>query len=374
MQTPAAQQVTIAAMTALSQATVSGVVQDLQGHGMLRVSGAEGERGNRVYLGNVVGAAVGVDVGHDKVTVAVRRVDSTESVTDHADVGTQNSREAWLAKAEEMIRNLAHQVGLTSGDIVSIGLGIPAAIDPRTAEITQVVATPEWDLTGRPADWFADAFPGVPVIPDNDANLAAYGEHLHGEGRDVNSMIYVKASTGIGAGLIVDRAIKRGRHGLGGELGHLTIDRDGTVCRCGSRGCVETLAAGPRLLAQVREAYAGYETSAPESLDQLIKRARHGDLVCRRVLEDAARTIGLALALYCNMNNPELVVLGGTLGKAGDMLVEPVTVSLRKNALAGMFTHSDPTRIVGAGLGDDAGARGAMALGLLTEPPIRTGS
>jgi predicted NBD/HSP70 family sugar kinase len=373
MQTPGTQQVTIAAMTGLSQATVSGLVQELQSQGVLRVADAEGERGNRVYPGNIVGAAVGVDVGHQKVTVAVRRIDSDTPIHEHDDkVGAQAPRAHWVARAEEMIKDLTARLGLTADDVVSIGLGLPAAIDPRTAKITQVVATSEWDLTGRPADWFADEFPGVPVIPDNDANLAAYGEHLHGAGRGAGSMIYVKASSGIGAGHVVDRLIKRGRHGLAGELGHLTIDRSGIVCRCGSRGCLETVAAGPHLLAQARQAYEAYGTEPPANLNELIHRAKDKDLVSYRVLKDAARNIGFALALACNMTNPELVILGGALGAAADLLIDPMAASMREYGLAGMFTHPDaPLRIVGAELGELAGARGAMALGLLTEPPPR---
>ncbi|WP_243726957.1 ROK family protein [Actinocrispum wychmicini] len=372
MLAPATQQVAIAATTGLSQATVSGVVQDLQREGVLRVTGAEGERGNRVHLGNITGAAVGVDVGHQRVIVAARRVDATDLVTAEAGIGAQHPREAWMAKVQEMIKDLTAEIGLTLDDVISIGLGLPAAIDPRTAKITQVVATSQWDLTGHPATWFADWFPDVPVIPDNDANLAAYGEYLHGAGHDAKSMVYVKASSGIGAGYVAYGVIKRGKRGLAGELGHLTIDRNGVICRCGSRGCLETVAAGPRLLARVREAYEPYGTTPPANLDELITRARHGDTVCCRVLKDAARDIGFALALASNITDPETVVLGGTLGKAADMLIDPLTASIREYGLAGMFTHDSPLRIVGAQLGDLAGARGAMALGLLTEPPLRS--
>ncbi|MFD1044122.1 ROK family protein [Kibdelosporangium lantanae] len=332
-----------------------------------------GERGNRVHLGNVVGAAVGVDVGHQEMTVAVRRIGSEEIERDWDSVGAQKPRAVWTKRAKEMIKDLTAQLDLTPDDVVSIGLGLPVAIYPATATITQVVATSEWDLVGRPADWFADEFPDVPVIPDNDANLAAYGEYLHGAGRGAHSMIYVKASSGIGAGHVAgDGVIKRGRHGLAGELGHLTVDRNGSICRCGSKGCLETVAAGPRLLDQVREAYKPYDTKPPADLDDLINRALNDDVVCCRVLKGAAQNIGFALTLACNIVNPALVVLGGTLGKAADLMIPPLAAAMREYGLAGMFTHDNPVRIVGSELGDLAGARGAMALGLLTEPPVRS--
>jgi predicted NBD/HSP70 family sugar kinase len=291
-------------------------------------------------------------------------------------VGARSPRAAWVAECTRLIKEHVHHYELDLSDVVSIGLGIPAGIDPRTAKITHVTS-PDYDLAGKPAEWFQSDFPDVPIIPDNDANFAAYGEHLYGAGRGINMMLYVKASRTIGAGLMINGAIIRGRHGLASELGHLRLHPRGIVCRCGNRGCLETLVAGPRLLAQVREAYDGYLAPAdhgqcePHNLDELIQQATEGDLVCRRVLRDAARTIGVAVAQACNLVNPELVVLGGDLGQAADLLVEPATDGLREHALSGMFTHPDPCRIVGTELEELAGARGAMAFGLITEPPIR---
>lgn len=361
-------QVQIARRTNLSQGTVSGVVQELEAARVLRSEGSDGERGKRISIDSVRGVAVGVEVGHDRLTVAVRRVDSEETLHTVARLGVTQGLDTWRRQCAQMIRDLVARTGLGAEHIVSIGLGIPAAIDPRTGEISQVASSLDWDLHGNPMTWFEDDFPKVPVIPDNECNFAAFGEHIYGHGRGRETLLFVKSSTGIGAGLVIARAIMRGRHGLAGEIGHLTMDPFGVVCRCGSRGCLETLVGGARLVEQVRLAYAGYQVDLPSTLENLIERAKASDdRVCQRVVEDAARNIGLALARVCNIINPELIVIGGELGRAGDLVTGPAASTLRQNALEGMFTHQEPTEIKQSELGMLAGPRGALAFALLVD-------
>lgn len=372
MAQPGSTQVQIARRTRLSQGTVSKVVQEFEAAGVLKADGGDGERGKRIVVGAVRGLGVGVEVGHDRLTVAVRRVDSDDTIHEVSNIGVSQGLDVWRRECVRLIRQLVARTGLGDQNVVSIGLGIPAAIDPRTSKISQVASSQDWDLEGFPKTWFEDSFPGVPVVPDNECNLAAYGEHLYGlgrdeQGRDRETLLFVKSSTGIGAGLINARAILRGRHGIGGEIGHLTMDPLGDVCRCGSRGCLETLVGGPRLLEQVRSAYAGYQVDLPTNLENLIERAKRNDRVCRRVLEDAARNIGLALARVCNMTNPEMVVIGGELGRAGDLVLASVRQTFRQNALQGMFTHDEPTEIRQSELGLMAGPRGALGLGLMAD-------
>lgn len=363
-------QVSIARMTGLSQATVSGVVGELQQEGVFRVDSGEGERGKRVRLGAVRGVAIGVEVNHNGLAVAARRVDTSSLEYESISFSTDQGGNAWVRESARLIKELTAQTGLDEEHIVSIGVGIPAAIDPRTGAVSQVASALDWDLSGRVQNRFNDHFPGVPILVDNEANFAAYGEYHYGAGRGHEIMLFVKASTGIGAGLIIGGLIYRGRHGLGGEIGHLTMDPLGIVCRCGNRGCLETFVGGARLVEQVRQAYAGYRADLPTSLEGMIERAKAGDAVCRRVLTDAARNIGLALARVCNLLNPGIIVLGGELGRASDMLVEFAMEGLRRYALRGMFESIEPTVIVGSELNLTAGAHGALAFALAAD---RTG-
>jgi predicted NBD/HSP70 family sugar kinase len=364
-------QVNIAKFTGLSQATVSGLVSELVQENILRVdSGSDNERGRKLRIGPVRGVAVGIEVNHNGLTVAARRVDNAAVEYETADFGTEQGSNVWVRESARLIRNLAAKTGLDSENVVSIGLGIPAAIDPRTSEVTQVAASLDWDLTGDPKYRFSDHFPHVPVVIDNEANLAAFGEYIYGAGRPVEAMFFVKASTGVSAGLVTNGNIYRGRHGLSGEIGHLTMDTQGTVCRCGNRGCLETIVGGNRLVEQVRLAYSGYRMDLPTSLEGMIERAKAGDLVCTRILQDASRAIGLALARVANLLNPDLMVLGGELGRAADLLVEPASYEMELYSLRGMYDHAAPIKVVGSELGLLAGAQGALAFGLTIDRTV----
>jgi predicted NBD/HSP70 family sugar kinase len=364
--------VNISRHTHLSQATVSAVVNELAQEGVFVVDSGEGERGKRVRLGPVRGAAVGVEVNHSSVTVAARPVGSSGIEYATVDFGPDQAGNLWVRQAVRLIEQTVERTGLGIEHIVSIGVGIPAAIDPRTSKITQVSSSLGWNLTGDPREQFQRHFPHVPIVVDNESNLAAFGEYVHGVGHDSHeTMLFVKASIGIGAGLIVGGLIYRGQQGIAGEIGHLTMEPDGTVCRCGNRGCLETLIGGVRLLEQVRQAYTGYRIDFPASLESMIERARGGDPVCRRVLLDAARIMGLALARVCNLINPEIVVIGGELGMATDLVLTSVEDSMRLHALHGMFDPNfAPVRIVGSELGRLAGARGALSFALQVDLPI----
>lgn len=363
-------QVNIARITSLSQATVSSVVGELQQEGIFRVTSEEGERGNRVRLGAVRGVAIGVEVNHNGLAVAARRVDASTVEYDSISFSADHGGSAWVRESVNLIRELTAQTGLDEEHIISIGLGIPAAVDPRTARVTQVAASLDWDLSGDVRPRFADYFPHVPIMVDNEANFAAYGEYRYGAGRGRETMLFVKSAMGIGAGLIIGGLIYRGRHGLALEIGHLTMDPVGIVCRCGNRGCLETFVGGARLIEQVRQAYAGYRVDLPSSLESMIERAKAGDAVCRRVLRDAARNIGLALARVCNVINPELIVLGGELGRAADLVVDATLEGLRPYALQAMFGPVAPLEVVGSELGLPAGARGALAFALMADRTV----
>jgi predicted NBD/HSP70 family sugar kinase len=198
----------------------------------------------------------------------------------------------------------------------------------------------------------------VPVVADNDANLGALAEARWGAGRGSETLFYVKASTGIGAGLVLDGRVFRGSAGSAGEIGHLAVDQDGLVCRCGSRGCVEVRAGGPALLAQVAHSAAGMDSVA-----ELIAAARSGDLACTRVLADAGEALGVALAAVLNILNPDRVVLGGDLGGAGELVLASLRERLARHALASAVRSAS---VVQGVLGERAEALGAVLL-VLTE-------
>ena len=259
-----------------------------------------------------------------------------------------------------MVRHLVNAVRLDAkaeaAEVVGGGLGLPAPLD-ATGRPTSLSIPPGW-IGHLPAEELANRL-GLPVSADNDANLGALAESRWGAGRGRSDLLYIKAATGIGGGLIVHGQVYRGRGGTAGEIGHTTIGDDGAVCACGNRGCLELRAGGAALVAQLAQTDVHVN-----GLPALVAKAREGHLGCRRVLADAGEAIGLAVAAVVNVVNPELIVLGGELGEAGELVLESLRARVRRNALA---PAADTTGIVAAQLGDRAEVLGAALL-VLREP------
>jgi predicted NBD/HSP70 family sugar kinase len=205
------------------------------------------------------------------------------------------------------------------------------------------------------------------VAVDNEANLAAFAEFLYGAGRETTSMIYLKMSIGVGAGIVTEGRIMRGWHGIAGEVGHLSMDPAGAVCRCGNRGCLETLISTAHLLEQAAASHRGFGgPETPSTFEDLIASADRGDPASNRILQDAGRHIGRAIAAYCILINPECVVLGGQLGiQAGTLITAQVRESFESFAIK--ESAGPMCKIKISELKETAPAEGALAWGLLAD-------
>ena len=164
-------------------------------------------------------------------------------------------------------------------------------------------------------------------------------------------------SSGVGAGIIVDGRPYRGHRGTAGEVGHVVVDPQGPICRCGNRGCLETLASGPALLRLV-----GASRDEELTVKQMIELARAGDAGCRRAIADAGQVVGGVVAGLVNLFSPEMVVIGGDLGEAGDLLLDPLREAVRRDALPAAATD---LKVVAGELGERANLLGALALVLM---------
>jgi predicted NBD/HSP70 family sugar kinase len=202
------------------------------------------------------------------------------------------------------------------------------------------------------------------VKVENDANLGALAEHVWGAGRGVDDMAYIKASSGIGAGLVIGGRLHRGIGGTAGEIGHTHFREEGDVCRCGNRGCLETAARADVITSSV-SAGRGQELT----LAQVIELAHAGDPPAQRVIADAGRAIGIGVANLCNLLNPKRVIVGGELSAAGDVLVTPLVDSLDRFAIP---TAAADVDVVVGELGKRAEVLGALAL-VLSEPSEAAG-
>jgi predicted NBD/HSP70 family sugar kinase len=354
----------IAKRSGLSPASVSTGVQELIKDSVIDAGRDSARRKGHVRLRAMRGVALGIDLGFRHLAVIGRGVDRpfTEICVQRRDEGANLGLATVLDSIRQMVGEVVDEIGQELTDVVSAGIAVPRMIDPRTGRFTTPVLPP-WSADDEPAKELGRML-AVRVAIDNDANLGAMAEQVYGMEEPVETVVYVKASTGIGAGIVIGDTLLRGDRGMAGEIGHLTIDPGGDVCLCGGRGCLDTIIGAEALVAQARQARRRSPLEPPPSLSSVIEQALAGDAACGRILEDAGRTLGLALAQLCNLINPRLVVLGGELSVGKTLVLEPCGQELRRFALTGAVSGSDGFQLRASGLGGLAEAQGALILGL----------
>jgi glucokinase len=290
---------------------------------------------------------IGVDVGGTKILAAVVSRDCSlgpqvESPTE------RTSEDALLEQLDSMVEEL-HRA---APDVRALGLGVPSRIDQRAGRALESVNIPLTDIDLR--DRMRERH-GLPVGIDNDANAATIAEWQAGAARGARHVVMLTLGTGVGGGLILDGKPYRGATGSGAELGHIVIDPDGPPCGCGGHGHLESFAAGPAADRVARSLY-GAESNAHE----LVRRGQAGDGDAVEALAGIGRYLGAGIASLVNIFEPELVVVGGGFGAAGELLLGPAREVL---AVEGLEPARDTVRIVQAELGAEAGVIGAGMVG-----------
>lgn len=352
-------QAEISRTTGLSPATVSNIVRDLSQDGLLRTSAtvSGGRRATAVSLSRSAGLAVGIDFGRTHLRVAVADLSHTVLAERAQPLPPGKPAAQAITTAVRLTDELLAEAGAERREVIGVGVGIPGPIDHRTGTVVEGTILPEW--VGLPAQQVLGEQLRLPVVVDNDANLGALAETIWGAAKGVRNAAYIKVSTGVGAGLVINGELFRGESGTAGEIGHTTIDEDGAVCRCGNRGCLETMASIPVMCALLEQRHGIRPT--PE---EVIARALDGDAGCRRVIEDVGRYVGVAVANLCNLLNPALVAVGGELAPAGELLLEPMRGVVRRHAVP---ATASAVTVTTSQLGERAQALGALALVLRKE-------
>jgi glucokinase-like ROK family protein len=312
-----------------------------------------------IGLDRSVGVAVGIDYGKRHLAVAVSDLSHTILAESWREMPEGYDAETGLDGAAGLVDEVLGRADIERGSVIAVGLGLPGPINLATGTIGSSAILPGWIGVHVAAEMNERL--GIPVLVDNDANLGALAELHWGAGRGSSNLAYLKVATGIGAGLVVGGRLFRGSGGTAGEIGHTMVDEAGPICRCGSRGCLETMAAAPALVELLRPSL-GDELST----EALVERASDGDPGCRRAVADAGRYIGSALADLCNLVNPERIVVGGSIGSCGEVLLEPMREALRHRAIP---SAADDVEIVPSALGSRAELLGAVALVLYEGRP-----
>ncbi|MEV7038401.1 ROK family protein [Amycolatopsis sp. NPDC051061] len=345
----AASRAALVRATGLSRPTVAGIVADLLAADAIQEVGtdATGAKGRPSRLFAPVpppGHALSVDVGHTHVRALVADASGRARWERVVNFGQRLAPADALGEAARLVGEAA------ADDVVGAAIGLPSPVDPA----------------GRPTaarfrglDPLAVLPPGA--YPDrigvhNDADLGAAGEAAFGAGSRFNTFIYVKISHGLGAGLILDRKLYRGR-GYAGNIGHLRVADDGEVCLCGNRGCLETVASSNALLRALQPAHPG----VPLGFADLVRMADAADRGTQALLSDTGRIIGRALSMLVTTLNPDAIVVGGALGSLGGALLRGIREALER--------YSQPAAlqdlaVITAECGERAEALGGIAVTL----------
>lgn len=253
-----------------------------------------------------------------------------------------------------------------AGKVDAIGIASPGPLDPHTGTILDTPNIPEWEnfpLGAKLSDYF-----GVPVYLDNDANMAGLAEWQYGAGKGHNDLVYLTISTGIGGGVISNGCLLQGYRGMAAELGHMIVDPDGPPCGCGQHGHAESFSSGPAIARYVREQIDAGQTSSLQSelklsAAQVADAARQGDALAIVAFARAGHYLGIAVANYLAIFDPSILIFGGGVSQAGELLFAPFRESLKEHVFHPHYL--DNLIITKAALGDDAGLLGALALARL---------
>ena len=308
--------------------------------------------------------AIGVDLGGTKLLGGV--VDEQLEVHDRVHKLVEGLTEQALV---ELIVEAASELLEQHPEAERIGFGIPCLVDQHDGHAVMCVNLPLGEIPFR--DVMSERL-GLPVVIDNDANVATLVEQRFGAARGARHVVGLTIGTGIGGGLVLDGKLYRGHSGFGAELGHMVIDENGPRCQgnCPNHGCLESLASGTAIGREgkvaaeedsdtdlARAALTGEEITG----EMVTQFALAGDEVSRMVLGHIGRQLGVAFASFVNIFNPEVIVVGGGAMAAGDLLLDPAREEMRAR---GLRPNREQVRIVPARFGNDAGMLGAAVLAL----------
>ncbi len=338
---------------------MSNIVKELSASGVLHTSitSRSGRRATMVTLSHEIGLVAGVHFSSRHLRIAIADASTAIVAETHVPLSLDHRHDAELDRVGLLLGDMCESLGTGIPELLAIGLGIPAPVDHRTGMVSTPGLLRGWE--GIDVGEALSARLDRPVFVDSEANLGGLAEVRSGAARDSTAAAFLHVGHHISAAIMIDGTPFHGVTGKAGQIGHVTIDENGPICRCGNRGCLETLAAGPALLALFREDAGMHRVS------DLVHAAEQGDASSQRVIADAGRHIGIAAANLSNLFDPERIVVGGDLGLAGETLLAPLRHALERSALP---SADGMPEVVTASWADRAALQGAIALALEHAP------
>lgn len=345
-------QVELIDATGLSAATVSTIVKELTTSGVVdtRPTSRSGRRAQMVTLSPQTGLVAGVHISARQIKVLLGDFSYSTLASTSLPIPFDQPADTGLDRITLLLAEMIDGVGRSMADLLAVGIASPAPVD-ATGMISVRGLMPGWE-DEQIGELVAKRL-GCAVHVDNHANLGALAELTLGASREVADSLWLKVADGVGAGLVLGRRVHRGFAGAAGEIGHIQVDPSGSICRCGNRGCLETVVSAEALLAPLRPHY-GHLT-----LRDLVDRAAHGDPGCGRVVADAAQTVGRVVATVCQVVNPPMVVVGGLLAESGEVFMAPLRTAITQHTMRNLL---GPAEVVPSKLGSTAEVTGALVL------------
>jgi len=362
----------ISHITGWSKAKTSQEIRSLMAKGFLVDMGEGASQGGRkprlLRLNDQLGYLVGMDIGATSIDLVLADVGGKvlQSRSEPADV--RQPPEAFFTRCCNIILEMATVQGCRADQILGIGVGVPGPVDFSHAVLVAPPLMPDWESFPI-RDFILQKFSTAYVVVDNDVNIMALGEQRAGDGTGIDHFIFIKIGTGIGAGIVSNGKIHRGIIGCAGDIGHICVDKQGPVCRCGNTGCLEAMAAGPAisekamqaaknglspLLLQMQESNGGF--LRPEDVNAA---CREGDQAALEIIRSSGQMIGDVLAGLVNFFNPSHIFIGGGISNFGNHLLVAIRRAVLRRSLP-LATRN--LSINYSRMGPEAGVTGAVTL------------
>jgi glucokinase-like ROK family protein len=329
-----------------------------------------GRKPRLLRFNSQLGYVIGIDIGATSLEIALADINGSilNRVEEPSDV--RQPPEDLLGRCSELILEMAVAQGIHPQQILGIGVGVPGPVDFARGALVAPPLMPDWE--NYPIrNFFKETFTSAFVVVDNDVNIMALGEQRSGDAANVDHFLVIKIGTGIGCGIMSSRKIHRGSNGCAGDIGHICVDKQGPICRCGNRGCLEAMAAGPAIaekaMQAAREGKSDWLKKVMDENDGMLTpedvnaACREGDEAALDIIRASGQMIGDVLAGLVNFFNPSHIFIGGGIANFGNHLLIAIKRAVLRRSLPLATTNLS---INFSRSGSDAGVLGAITLAL----------
>jgi len=359
-------------LTCWSKAKTSQEVTSLIAKGFLVEVGDGASQGGRkprlLQINSKLGFIVGIDIGATSLEIALADTacNILQRVAEPADV--RQSAEEVLGRCRDLIMEMVIKQNIHAEEILGIGVGVPGPVNFKTGMLIAPPLIPDWEEYPI-RQFFKQSFTSSIVVVDNDVNIMALGEQSANHAEEIDNFLMIKIGTGIGCGIMANKKIHRGSDGSAGDIGHICVDKQGPICLCGNRGCLEAMAAGPAIAERAMEAA---QNGKSEVLSRMMEEnngvltpedvnaaCREGDGASLEIIRSSGQMIGEVLASLVNFFNPSHIFIGGGIANFGNHLL----IAIKRTVLRRSLPLATQNLVINfSHTGADAGILGAITL------------